>query len=103
MNPNDRPDRRAQFSDDGIPPGSYPSAPILVVVGADDNLFCTGVTVYNCAGPASVRAYESQFYSPAAHLRLLTVPDTGHALGLSTTAPISDAVMIGWSLATVAP
>jgi hypothetical protein len=24
-------------------------APILVVVGADDNLFCTGVTVYNCA------------------------------------------------------
>jgi hypothetical protein len=33
------------------------SAPILVVV-------CTGVTVYNCASPASVRAYESQFYSP---------------------------------------
>jgi hypothetical protein len=78
-------------------------APILVVVGADDNLFCTGVTVYNCASPASVRAFESQFYSPAAHLKLVTIPDTSHALALSATAPITDAVMIGWSLATVAP
>ena len=91
----------------GLPPSQQPSdqisAPVLVVVGADDNLFCTGVTVYNCASPASVRAYESQFYSPAAHLRVVTAPDTGHALALSTTAPITDAVMIGWSLATVAP
>ena len=84
-------------------PSDQISAPVLVVLGADDNLFCTGVTVYNCAGPASVRAYESQFYSPAAHLKLVAVPDTGHALALSTTAPITDAVMIGWSLATVAP
>ena len=91
----------------GLPASQQPSdqisAPVLVVVGADDNLFCTGVTVYNCASPASVRAYESQFYSPAAHLRVVTVPDTGHALALSTTAPITDAVMIGWSRATVAP
>jgi hypothetical protein len=57
MNPNDRRDRRAQISDDEIRPEATLSAPILVVV-------CTGVTVYNCASPASVRAYESQFYSP---------------------------------------
>jgi hypothetical protein len=34
---------------------------------------------------------------------VVTIPDTGHALTLSTTAPITDAVMIAWSLAMVAP
>jgi pimeloyl-ACP methyl ester carboxylesterase len=91
----------------GLPPTQQPSdqisVPALVVVGVDDNLFCTGVTAYNCASPASVRAYESKFYSPAAHLDVVTIPDTGHTLALSTTAPVTDAVMIGWSLATVAP
>jgi pimeloyl-ACP methyl ester carboxylesterase len=91
----------------GLPASQQPSdqisVPVLVVAGADDNLFCTGVTAYNCASPASVRAYESQFYSPAAHLKVVVIPETGHALALSTTAPITDAVMIGWSLATVAP
>jgi pimeloyl-ACP methyl ester carboxylesterase len=84
-------------------PSDQISVPVLVVVGADDNLFCTGVTAYNCASPASVQAFESQFYSPAAHLRVVTIPDTGHALALSATAPVTDAVMVAWSLLTVAP
>jgi pimeloyl-ACP methyl ester carboxylesterase len=87
----------------GQQPSDQISVPVLVVVGADDNLFCTGVTAYNCASAASVQAFESKFYSTAAHLRVVTIPDTGHALALSTTAPVTDAVMIGWSLATVAP
>jgi pimeloyl-ACP methyl ester carboxylesterase len=90
-----------------LPPAEQPSAqisvPVLVVVGADDNLFCTGVIDYNCASAASVRAFESQYYSPAAHLKVVTIPATGHDLALSTTAPITDAVMVGWSLSTVAP
>lgn len=53
------------------PPAEQPSlqinVPVLVVVGADDNLFCAGVTVYNCASAASVQSYESQYYSPEAH------------------------------------
>jgi pimeloyl-ACP methyl ester carboxylesterase len=84
-------------------PSDQISVPVLVVVGANDNLFCTGVTAYNCGSAASVQAFESQFYSHAAHLKVVTIPDTGHSLALSTTAPITDAVMIGWSLATVAP
>ena len=39
-------------------PSDQISVPVLVVVGADDNLFCTGVTAYNCASAASVRAYR---------------------------------------------
>jgi hypothetical protein len=50
-----------------------------------------------------VQSYESQYYSPAAHLKVAVIPDTGHDLALSTTAPITDAVMIGWSLSIIAP
>jgi alpha-beta hydrolase superfamily lysophospholipase len=89
------------------PPAQQPSnqltVPVLVVVGADDNLFCAGVTEYNCASPASVRAYESQFYTAAPRLDVVTIPGTGHDLALSTTAPITDAAMLAWSLTTVAP
>jgi alpha-beta hydrolase superfamily lysophospholipase len=89
------------------PPAGQPSAqisvPVLVIVGADDNIFCTGVTAYNCASAASVRNFESQYYSPAAHLKVVVIPDTGHDLALSTTAPITDAAMLAWSLSVVAP
>jgi pimeloyl-ACP methyl ester carboxylesterase len=89
------------------PPAESPSlqvnVPVLVVVGAEDNLFCAGVTVYNCSSSASVRSFESQYYSPAAHLKVAVIPGTGHDLALSTTAPVTDAVMIGWSLSVIAP
>ncbi len=83
-------------------PSTEISVPVFVIVGADDNIFCTGVTAYNCASAASVQSFESQYYSPAAHLKVAVVPDTGHDLALSTTAPITDALMIGWSLSVVA-
>jgi len=50
-----------------------------------------------------VQSFESQYYAPGAHLRVVVIPDTGHDLALSTTAPLTDAVMIGWSLSVVAP
>ena len=91
----------------GEPPAQQPSyqinVPVLSVVGEDDNLFCTGVTAYNCASQQSVRSFESQYYPPVAHLRLVVIPGTGHDLALSTTAPLTDAIMIGWSLSAVGP
>ncbi len=91
----------------GEPPAQQPSAqvtvPVLVVVGVDDNIFCAAVTVYNCANPASVQAFESRYYPPAAHLKVAVIPDTGHDLALSTTAPLTDAAMIAWSLSVIAP
>lgn len=89
------------------PPAQQPShqitVPVLSVVGEDDNLFCTAVTAYNCADPGSVQNFESQYYLPRAHLKVVVIPRTGHALALSTTAPVTDAAMIGWSLSTFAP
>jgi alpha-beta hydrolase superfamily lysophospholipase len=84
-------------------PSSQVNVPVLIVVGADDNLFCAGVTEYNCASPASVRAYESQFYAAAPSLTVVTIPGTGHDLALSTTAPLTDVAMLAWSLTTVGP
>jgi hypothetical protein len=57
----------------------------------------------NCASAASVRSYEAQYYQPAAHLKLVVIPGTGHDLALSTTAPLTDAAMIAWSLSVIAP
>jgi pimeloyl-ACP methyl ester carboxylesterase len=84
-------------------PSVQVNVPVLVVVGEYDNFFCDGVTVYNCASPASVQSFESQYYPPEAHLKVAVIPDTGHDLALSTTAPITDAVMIGWSLSVITP
>lgn len=89
------------------PPAQQPSdgitVPVLSVVGEDDALFCTGVTEYKCTNTKSVQSFESQYYPTGAHLRVVVIPDTGHDLALSTTAPLTDAVMIGWALSVVAP
>lgn len=90
-----------------LPPAQQPSyqinVPVLVAVGADDSLFCAGVTQYNCAQPETVQSFESQYYSPQAHLKVAVIPGTGHDLALSTTAPITDAIMISWSLSIITP
>jgi alpha-beta hydrolase superfamily lysophospholipase len=91
----------------GLPPAQQPSyqitVPVLSVAGEDDALFCAGVTDYDCASAQSVRSFESSYYSPDAHLKVVIIPDTGHDLALSTTAPVTDAVMIGWSLSVITP
>jgi len=95
------------FSAITLPPDQAPSqqitVPVLLVDGQQDAIFCQEVTQYNCAGPASVLSYESQYYPPQAHLQVAIIPGTGHDLALSTTAPLADAIMIGWALSAVTP
>jgi pimeloyl-ACP methyl ester carboxylesterase len=70
--------------------------PILLMSGARDRAQCVAVTLYDCSDPESVRAYESQFYRPDVPLTLRMIPETGHNLALSTTAPQSNAVILDW-------
>lgn len=72
------------------------TVPVLVVDGQDDGIYCAGVTAFTC-DQTSMLGYESQFYPPQAHLRVAIIPDTGHVLALSATAPLTDAVMLGWA------
>ncbi|MEV7231871.1 alpha/beta fold hydrolase [Polymorphospora sp. NPDC051019] len=77
--------------------------PVLLVAGQKDFMYCDGVTEYDCTRPETVRAFESQFYLPEARLQVVTIPLTGHALALSTSAPVTTAVMLKWALRTAAP
>ncbi len=89
----------------GIPPDQALSqqvtVPVLLVVGQQDGLFCVGTS--NCTSAQQVTAMEAPFYPPQAHLQSLVMPDTGHDLALSTTAPLTDAGMLAWSLSVVRP
>jgi alpha-beta hydrolase superfamily lysophospholipase len=90
-----------------LPPGQAIThgitVPVLLVDGQEDGFFCTGVAAYNCADPASVLSYERQCFPPQARLQVAIIPDTGHDLALSTTAPITDAIMLAWARHTIAP
>ncbi|MHC3475166.1 alpha/beta hydrolase [Streptomyces sp. 7R007] len=85
-----------------IAPGPDPAVPyditvpVLLVYGGGDRALCPAATEYDCADPASVLAFESGFYPPQAHLDVRMIPDTGHNIALSTTAPAADVVMLGW-------
>jgi pimeloyl-ACP methyl ester carboxylesterase len=85
------------------PPADAPSrqitVPVLVIVGEKDALFCSP----DCSNSAAVQQFEAQYYAPEAHLRLVVIPSTGHDLALSTTAPVTDAVALAWSLSVVSP
>lgn len=72
------------------------TVPVLLVYGGGDQALCPSATEYDCNNPASVLAFESQFYKPETHLQVKMIPDTGHDLALSTTAPVTDVIMLSW-------
>ena len=80
------------------PPGTNVAdkirAPVLIVDGEDDALFCTGSV--NCADPASVAQFERPYFSDAASLTVEMVRDTGHDVALHPTANQSFAMINAW-------
>jgi pimeloyl-ACP methyl ester carboxylesterase len=85
-----------------VAPGPEPAipyditVPVLLVNGSTDHAQCPAATQYDCDDPASVLAFESQYYLPQAHLESSMIPDTGHNIALSTTAPLADGIMLSW-------
>jgi pimeloyl-ACP methyl ester carboxylesterase len=73
------------------------TAPVLLVVGQDDGLFCGAVpTTPNCTSDSSVLSFEAPYYTSAASLTAETIPNTGHDLALSPSANQSFAVINNW-------
>ncbi len=69
--------------------------PVLDVVGQNDTMNCAPDGA-DCTSSATLQRAEAPFYSPAAHLEAVVIPDTGHSLNMHTTAPQWFDVVIDW-------
>jgi alpha-beta hydrolase superfamily lysophospholipase len=58
--------------------------PVLEALGQFDNLFCLGT--FNCINGSNVQSYEAPFFSPAAQLQVVIIPQAGHDLNLQKNA-----------------
>ncbi|MFF5291851.1 alpha/beta hydrolase [Paractinoplanes globisporus] len=70
------------------------TAPILLVVGARDALFC-GPTM-PCTHGADICQREQTTYASNTGLIAVTIASTGHSLNLHTSAPSTRKVINGW-------
>ena len=60
------------------------NVPVLEAVGQFDNLFCLGA--FNCTNTSAVLNNEAPFFSPAAQLQVIVIPQAGHDLNLQKNA-----------------
>lgn len=70
--------------------------PVFTVTGERDTITCNRPS---CT--SDVVQAEKQFYSPAAHVHVATIPAAGHCLNLQKTAPIWFALAAAWSIRNV--
>jgi pimeloyl-ACP methyl ester carboxylesterase len=61
------------------------TAPVLLVMGSEDKLFGGGEV--SCDSAASVVEFERAFYTSAADLQAVVVPDAAHGINLHKAAP----------------
>jgi len=89
-----------------LPPGVNLSdqitAPVLVVVGQEDAIFCTDPPLLDCADQAKLLANEAPYYARAASLTVYSIPDTGHDVALHPSADESFGLINQW-ITAVAP
>jgi pimeloyl-ACP methyl ester carboxylesterase len=68
------------------------NAPVLIVNGDRDSLFCA----FNCASEAQLLAAETPYFAPAAQLEVRLVPRAGHAVALAKNAPVYRSAVADW-------
>jgi pimeloyl-ACP methyl ester carboxylesterase len=74
-------------------------APVLLVMGAQDAIFCETL---DCSNPQTIRSAEAPYYANAASFTVKSIPLTGHNLTLHYSAPAS-ALLINHWIHTTAP
>jgi pimeloyl-ACP methyl ester carboxylesterase len=74
------------------------TAPVLVLVGQQDAIFCYDPAAFNCADPLALLANEAPFYAATSHLKVAAVPESGHDLTLHPSAGASYAEIKNWIL-----
>ncbi len=72
------------------------TAPVLVVIGAQDAIFCTAPPVLDCSQPGDLLATEQPYYSSSSSLSVDVIGDTGHDIALHPSADESFAQINKW-------
>jgi pimeloyl-ACP methyl ester carboxylesterase len=72
------------------------TAPVLLVDGQEDAIFCTLPAALDCANNTSLRDFEAPDYAAAASLSAAVVPSTGHDLALHPSANTSFSDINTW-------
>jgi pimeloyl-ACP methyl ester carboxylesterase len=75
------------------------TAPVLVVIGQQDAIFCADPPVLDCSIPAAVLASEAPYYASAASLDADTIADAGHDIALHPSADQSFDQINQWIIA----
>jgi pimeloyl-ACP methyl ester carboxylesterase len=78
------------------------NGPVFVINGTADQIMCgTPPIGAPCNNPTDLANAEKPFYGPGATVTGAVVPDTGHDLTLSTTAPGSTRLVLDWLRTTL--
>jgi pimeloyl-ACP methyl ester carboxylesterase len=72
------------------------TAPVLIVIGQQDAIFCADPPVLDCSVPAAVLASELPFYASAASVAVDIVAGAGHDIALHPSADQSFAQINQW-------
>jgi pimeloyl-ACP methyl ester carboxylesterase len=76
--------------------------PVLILDGQHDVHYCAADDD-DCSTQSIFYQEESPYFTPAACLQTFLVPNTGHVVALSLSAPLTDAVMLAWSEYNLSP
>jgi pimeloyl-ACP methyl ester carboxylesterase len=72
------------------------TAPVLVVIGQLDAIFCTDPPILDCSVAAQISASEAPYYASAASLTVGIIPAAGHDIALHPSADQSFAQISEW-------
>ena len=55
-------------------------APVLLLMGQQDSIFCRAPAPHDCTRPQAMREYELAYFPAASRFSVVTVPHTGHSM-----------------------
>ncbi|HSX17074.1 MAG TPA: alpha/beta hydrolase [Patescibacteria group bacterium] len=88
------------FADRAVPAGTnltnQITAPVLLIDGQQDFVFCFNPAYLDCTDESAVLAHEAPYFTGTASLTAKTVPNTGHDLTLHPSANDSFATINSW-------
>lgn len=80
-----------------VPLSQRITVPVMLVMGGGDANFCGPPLGADCSSGEALRASESPFYAPEAHLRAYIVAGYGHAFNFAANAPGYHQAVIEWT------